>query len=396
MFLSERWSCAIMFDMQRGTIRKDRRHWYVLFWIASPEGRKRKCVRLACVDDNLSVDVLRLKADEVLKPFNDDHYTPEASMSVLAFIERVYMPFVRTELRKSTVHAYSEIVRCHLRDKGLDKIALRDFRAVHVQRLLNRDITTVGRTSKLRIKSFLSGTFRHAKEEGILDGENPVRDVKIRKSDNEPKSKRASMPVYLLQEISDLLACLGEPERTIVATFALTGMRYAEVRGLKWSDYDGESLAVTRTIWRTHEDDPKTPESAARVPVLEVLRGALNRHRKRTGGKADDFIFAGPKKGRSLNLANVARRVIVPAIRKKGIPWKGWHAFRRGLATNLSDLGVPAKTVQGILRHSQISTTMKFYIKSLDEQHIAAVKQLEDVLVPFGTELGNDDDDGPK
>ena len=29
--------------------------------------------------------------------------------------------------------------------------------------------------------------------------------------------------------------------------------------------------------------------------------------------------------------------------------WQGWHPFRRGLATNLHDLGVPDKTIQAIL-----------------------------------------------
>lgn len=32
--------------------------------------------------------------------------------------------------------------------------------------------------------------------------------------------------------------------------------------------------------------------------------------------------------------------------------WHGWHAFRRGLATNLYGLGVADKTIQAILRHS--------------------------------------------
>ena len=41
--------------------------------------------------------------------------------------------------------------------------------------------------------------------------------------------------------------------------------------------------------------------------------------------------------------------------------WWGWHAFRRGLATNLHRLGVPDKTIQAILRHANISTTLNNY-----------------------------------
>jgi integrase len=57
--------------------------------------------------------------------------------------------------------------------------------------------------------------------------------------------------------------------------------------------------------------------------------------------------------------------------------WYGWHAFRRGLATNLHDLGVPDKTIQAILRHANVAVTQNSYIKTLDSQNIAAMRQLE-------------------
>ena len=34
--------------------------------------------------------------------------------------------------------------------------------------------------------------------------------------------------------------------------------------------------------------------------------------------------------------------------------WHSWHSFRRGLATNLHALGVDRKTIQAILRHSNV------------------------------------------
>jgi hypothetical protein len=35
--------------------------------------------------------------------------------------------------------------------------------------------------------------------------------------------------------------------------------------------------------------------------------------------------------------------------------WRGWHGFRRGLATNLNRLGVQDKTIQSIPRHSNLA-----------------------------------------
>jgi hypothetical protein len=57
-------------------------------------------------------------------------------------------------------------------------------------------------------------------------------------------------------------------------------------------------------------------------------------------------MFASTK-GTPLNLNNLLNRVILPALRKAVIQWHGWHAFRRGLATNLYCLSVQDKTISG-------------------------------------------------
>jgi hypothetical protein len=96
-----------------------------------------------------------------------------------------------------------------------------------------------------------------------------------------------------------------------------------------------------------------------------------------------------------MNLDNLARRVIQPAIEKCGIcklskdehktdghlseqdknlpVWRGWHAFRRGLATNLHALGIADKEIQAILRHSNITVTQSCYIKAFTESQVSAM-----------------------
>jgi integrase len=60
--------------------------------------------------------------------------------------------------------------------------------------------------------------------------------------------------------------------------------------------------------------------------------------------------------------------------------WKGWHAYRRGLATNLHALGVDDKTIQAILRHEDVSTTQRSYIKTPTRIVTDAMKQLESTI----------------
>lgn len=66
----------------------------------------------------------------------------------------------------------------------------------------------------------------------------------------------------------------------------------------------------------------------------------------------------------------------------KSLQWHGWHAFRRRLATNLHALGVDDKTIQAILRHSNVGLTMNVYVRTVSESHVIAMDALS---TKFGT-----------
>jgi integrase len=67
----------------------------------------------------------------------------------------------------------------------------------------------------------------------------------------------------------------------------------------------------------------------------------------------------------------------VEAIR---LEWYGWHGFRRGIASNLYELGANERVVQRILRHAKPHVTKERYIKAFDPAVLAAMKSLETTL----------------
>ncbi len=86
--------------------------------------------------------------------------------------------------------------------------------------------------------------------------------------------------------------------------------------------------------------------------------------------KPSDWMFVGQRRNTSINLPNLVRRVIIPNLaRFENSPkWKGWHSMRRSLATNLYSLNVRPAIIQAILRHSDISTTMSFYVETSEAE----------------------------
>lgn len=161
-----------------------------------------------------------------------------------------------------------------------------------------------------------------------------------------------------------------------MAVAAFTGVRKGELRGLLWENYDGERVLISQSFWRGHALEPKTRHSKAPVPVIAQLARLLDSHRCLSGNPANGLMFLSPV-GKPVNLDALALDVIVPLVSKAGIQWHGWHAFRRGLATNLHQLGVPDKIIQRILRHSNVAVTQNCYIKTADSEVAAAMHQFE-------------------
>ena len=389
---------------QKGQVFHKGRSWFVRYCddVMQPDGtirRKRVCKKLSVdfCDEHRTRKSVQSFVDEILAPVNGGLLNPQSTMPVTEFVEKVYLPeYVEKHLRAATLKQYRDVWEDHLKPR-IGKLTLRGFRTVHGEQLLAQIAakTGLGRNSLKHVKSFLSGVFKQAKRLGILDGINPMQDTSIPRRP-EPEDTYA----YSLSEVTRILSFLGEPERTIVLTAALTGLRKGEIRGLCWADFDGQTLKVRRSIWNSVENAPKTNRSKAPIPVVKQLADALDAHKLRMEKLAQPNlpIFQAGN-GKTINLDNLVRRVLVPALTRcavcgkpesnhakaghefkldTSIPsWHGWHAFRRGLATNLHTLGVDDKTIQSILRHSNVALTINVYIKSVTESQVNAMDVLE-------------------
>jgi integrase len=66
-----------------------------------------------------------------------------------------------------------------------------------------------------------------------------------------------------------------------------------------------------------------------------------------------------------INPGNFDRDQVKPTLKQAGVPWHGFHSFRRGLATNLHALEVQDIDIQQILRPSSVDVTRECYIKGV-------------------------------
>ena len=387
--------------MQKGQIVKLKgRRWYVRYWESRNIGGVVKQKRVShCLGEVTTrgkyppADIVDAAAEH-MATVNTAKIPAERITTLADFVENVYLPWVEEHKRPSTARGYRDIWEDHLKVLCAG-VWIKNVRTFHVQGWLN----TVGekklsRNSLKRIKSFLSAVFKLAKQQDFFNGGNPATDTAVNPAAAPPEETYA----YSLEEINGILAHLPEPAATAFAIAAYTGLRVGEIEGLHWEDFRDGEIYVSRSIWNGQETEPKTRKSAAPVPVIPLLAERLEMHRLRTGNKKSGPIFA-TGKGTEHSMNNLLRRVMLPALnrcavcrasefahdsstheyqRNEAIPeWRGWHACRRGLGSNLYRLGVRDVVIQRILRHANVSTTTGYYIKTMDNDVKRAMAKLE-------------------
>lgn len=371
---------------QRGYLVRKKGGWYFKYrdYQVQPDGTvtsQQVFRKIAPYDERYHCreDVKPL-VQEILSRVNGGRANPESTMPLQDFWESIYLPELRRDRRPATVRSYSQTWAILKAYAG--EMRLRDFRCCDGERILadiNREKGPLARSSLRRLKAVLSVLFKVARRKGLLDSPNPIVDVSI------PKGKDpAETYAYSLDEIVRMLRILPDPAATAIAVAAFAGLGLSELRGLRWEDYSGAEITVRRSVWAgkvgtdegLHITDPKTPKRKAPIPIIGLLAKRLDEYRFSQGNPATGWVFASPSGG-PLHFGNLVNRTIKPALTKAKLQWHGWHAFRRGLGTNLYTLGTADKTVQRILRHADVATTMAYYVKPVPEDTVRAMQALD-------------------
>ena len=365
---------------QDGCLYADHASWYVKYRVqvrqedGSIKLRQRAKMLGRLKDYPRESHIMHLKL-EFMQRQNAGKFTPESSMNLREFVENIYLPYT-DELRASTKKGYREIWNNHICDR-VGQIRLREFRTVDASRMLKAiaEEHDLSKATHQHIKSVLSAVFSHAKNEGAFDGVNPVQDARIPRNAREARETFA----YSLTQIRSILNVLPLLPKAVIATASFAGLREGELRGLEWPDFAGDSLGVNRSIWKSVINRPKTRASAQAVPVIRQLAEILNAYRLSMGNPQSGVMFHSGA-GQHMDFDKLGQRIIRPAVEALRLDWYGWHEFRRGIASNLYELGANDKVVQRILRHAKPHVTKERYIKAFDPAVLAAMKSLETSL----------------
>lgn len=227
-------------------------------------------------------------------------------------------------------------------------------------------------------KTVLSSIFKFAKKRGYVVS-NPCTEVEL------PKEKKSEKKIFTQEEAKKFIVLLEEAPLIYKAYFNLimfSGLRTAEMRGLKWADIDFQqkTLTVGRTLNHiAGKGDcvgaPKTARSARTIPipssVLEVLseyRRSQNDLRLASGDRWQDggWIFTrNDSSGEAIGYSS-PRQWVDKFCKRNGLPSYGLHSFRHLYATMLIYSGYDAKQVADMMGHASPVVTLNTYTHAFD------------------------------
>src|SRR5580658_2527711 len=260
---------------------------------------------------------------------------------------------------------------------------------LEIQRWFNRLHNTdeYGWTTVSKIRGIMNRIFKI----GIIHkkvSKNPVEGLRT-----SVKTTYKAIKITPAQTLFILRSVMGNLLHfTLVFVVAATALRSSEVLSLRWSDilWEERKIRIVKSWKKTGVDgSTKTPSSERDVPMGKALTHFLREWHKQTPyAKPTNFVFPSIKEsGRVPICSSVFCRVhLRPAAKKAGVVipdghrW-GLHNLRHSLSNWLVNKAKEnPKTVQGILGHSRIQTTLDLYTdEDLDEMIAAQEKFLDAV-----------------
>jgi integrase len=333
---------------------------------------------------------------ELLVTIEQGNYIKPKRLCLAEYLQHWLDGYVKTNCSPRTLDSYQSIVSRHL-IPNLGHLPLTQIQPQHIQEYYARSLAggrvdgkgALSARSVLHIHRVLFQALNYAVRQGLL-----IRNV----ADlvDPPRARKTRMKTLIPQEVSRLLnATQDTVYYPIIYTAVNTGLRQAELLGLRWHDLDLDlaTLSVTQVLYKRRGTcqfkEPKSAHSRRRLDLSPSLALFLRQYRNRREAeylllgkplREDDLVFSNangsPMDPGTLthNFARIARRA--------GLSGTRFHDLRHTFASLMLLAGIHPKIVSEMLGHSSVAFTLDTYSHVIGGLQQAAVRRLDEVLQP--------------
>lgn len=272
----------------------------------------------------------------------------------------------------------------------IGKKFIRDIIPIQCQMVLNNMAETGYKRSTICLaKNVMSSMFEYAFDNHLI-ANNPCNKL-VEAKIGEDSTKKEALNLNETKKFVDQIKGFSYEYQYLLVL--QSGLRIGELIGLKWSDIDfkNKTMTIRRSI-RYHSDihdwvigNPKSESGCRTIPLTDEAIRILTLQKEKTKNfnvidirwKDTVFIckYGTPIKNGTYdsNLVKICKKACIRNI--------SMHVLRYTFATRCANAGMMPKTLQYIMGHANITTTMNLYVSSLEEQRKGEIADISSRLV---------------
>ena len=333
------------------------------------------------------------KMNEVITEVNQNLYTEDSNAKLKDWYNNWLFEYKQNILKPGSFKKYEGYYRNYIKDSQIGNKRISELKTIDFQKYFNTLLQDHSVGLVTNIKQTISTSFNDAVAMGIVRT-NYCRYAKLPQNNVLDK-----FTVFTKEEQVKFTTTLKENEFELPIAFALgTGLRLGELLALTWDDINffNNTVSVNKNLSKSYiinKDgtrelktmilDPKTQSSIRDIPFPEIFNSRLKKHQTKQKedmlylGKAynkNNIVFPDPI-GNYLDNKKLPRH-FKKVLQESKIRDMNFHSLRHSYATRLFEAGVPMKTVQVLLGHKDIQTTMNIYTHVMKEDKSEAVESI--------------------
>ena len=329
----------------------------------------------------------------------------DSNMTLDQWYEKWMRVYKEPVLKPSTIRIYIRTYHCYIKPV-LGRLPLSSITKLMVTDLLNGLGKRLHKSTVNNIRTVLCDLFSYAMDNDLCT-KNPAKGIKIIGTD-----RRKIVTLSREDQRDFFFMAKGCFYYNLYVVAVNTGLRSGELRALTL-DFENNTINVTKTLTyfrKSSKDDflgykisiPKTKSSIRTVPMNSICRKAIEDQVQQLNTLPPidyDSDVLGKLLFVTRNNRPLMDEVLGSSIRtvrnnvnkirasqnQPLMPKFSAHTFRHTFATRCFEAGIPPKTVQSYLGHTNIQMTMDIYTEVLSEKKMSDIKLLESTMNDINT-----------
>ena len=314
------------------------------------------------------------KLHRCIEEYDGAELTEDCRMTLGEWLEIWLTECAKPSVRPSTFEGYQAYVRDkivpYLGDKEIRKVTAGDVQRLY--RKLKKEGGADGGPLASATVRRIHGVLHQAMDVAVdrhLVVKNPTKDVTL------PKKESTSRTILNDAQLEQFMEAIKQDSQwhDFFYLEITTGLRQGELCGLMWSDFDEKKgmLSIRRTLHGKrgggyYVGDTKTGKGR-RIIRLPPSTVQFLTERKRTA--ISQWIFPNPLHPEDPIMPSSGYNRLKRLLAEAGLPDLRFHDLRHTFATHALTSGVDAKTLSGILGHTQTSFTLDTYTHVTGDMH---------------------------